>query len=493
MSKCILAIDEGTTNAKALLVNETGKIIGRATRPVSAYYPKPAWVEQDPLAILRSVCEATDECLEQLGPHELAAVAVTNQRETVMLWERATGRPAGPCAVWQCPRGSKLCTELRESGLENEIRGTTGLTINPMFSASKARWLLDHVENGMERAAAGELCVGTMDSWMLWNLTGRKVHATDTTNASRTQLFDLRHGRWSERMGEIFGVPLGALPEVRDSAAQFGETEAKGNLPAGIPITSLIGDSHAAYVGHAAFRTGAVKATYGTGSSLMSPTTEVVDSSHGLSSTVAFSKAGRITFALEGNIYATGATVQWLGDLFCLEDPAARIASLASTVSDNGGVCLVPAFVGLGAPHWNDKARGLITGLTRGTTRAHLARAAVESIAFQIHDVFAAMESDSGSELLELMADGGASQNDALMQFQADILGRPVLRSVSADLSALGAAYLAGLQAGVWKSFDEIEALPRFRNRFESKMSASDRDSLLARWQEAVARTLVRV
>jgi glycerol kinase len=493
MSKCILTVDEGTTNAKALLVSETGEIIARASRPVSICYPKPAWVEQDPMAVLQSLREAMDECLEQLGPQELAAVAVTNQRETVMLWERATGKSTGPCAVWQCTRGNKLCTKLRERGFGAEIRRTTGLTIDPMFSASKAHWLLDHLENGMGRAAAGELCVGTMDSWVLWNLTGRKVHATDTTNASRTQLFDLRVGRWSERMGEIFGIPLGALAEVRDSAAQFGETEAIGRLPAGIPITSLIGDSHAAYFGHAAFRTGTVKATYGTGSSLMSSTTEVIDSSHGLSSTVAFSRAGRITFALEGNIYATGAAVQWFGDFLGLDDSAASVANLAMTVVDNGGICLVPAFVGLGAPHWNDKARGLITGLTRGTTRAHVARAAVESIAFQIRDVFAAMESDSGSELPELLADGGASQNDALMQFQADILDRPVLRSASADLSALGAAYLAGLQTGIWKSLEEIEALPRSRDRFEPKMSASDRDSLLTGWQEAVARAVVRV
>jgi glycerol kinase len=381
---------------------------------------------------------------------------------------------------------------LRRKGLEAEIRKTTGLTINPMFSASKARWLLDQVDNGVERAAAGDLCVGTMDSWVLWNLTGGKTHATDRTNASRTQLFDLRQNCWSERMVEVYGIPPGALPEVRDSAAYFGETQGLGNLPAGIPVTSLIGDSHAAYVGHAVFRTGAVKATYGTGSSLMSPTAEVVDSSHGLSSTVAFSRAGRLTFALEGNIYATGATIQWLGDLLDLDDPAASVARLAMTVPDNGGVCLVPAFVGLGAPHWDDQARGLITGLTRGTTRAHVARAAIESIAFQVRDVFAAMESDSGAELPALLADGGASRNDTLMQFQADLLGRPVLRSASADLSALGTAYLGGLQVGIWKSLEEIEALPRSRDRFEPGMSASDRDSLLATWQEAVARVMVR-
>ncbi len=486
MSKIILAIDQGTTNTKVLASDEEGRIVARASRPVGIEYPRPGWVEQDPAALWTSVEEAIEECLASLNGASPTAVAITNQRETVLAWERSTGRPAGPCVVWQCNRGAAFCDRLRRSGLEETLHNRTGLTIDPMFSGSKMRWLLDHIDDGAG-ASRGELCVGTIDSWVLWNLTGG-VHACDTTNASRTQLMDLRTLRWDEELCGIFGIPIDALPDVRPSGSLFGETRRLGRLPAGIPVASMIGDSHAAHFGHAAFRPGAVKATYGTGSSLMTTTEGVVASANGLSSTVAFALPGRVLYALEGNIYATGAAVQWLGDFLGLPDPAAGVADLAETVADNGGVYLVPAFVGLGAPHWNDRARGLLTGLTRGTTRAHAARAAVESIAFQIRDVFTAMQADVGEALPALLADGGASRNQALMQFQSDILDRPVLRSVSPDLSALGAAYLAGLTIGIWESLDEIEQLPRPRDRFEPSIKPSDRDALLGGWQAAVAR-----
>jgi len=489
MSRFILAIDQGTTNTKVLAVDDGGQILARASRPVSISYPRPGWVEQDPDALWRSVEEAIEECLGSTSGDSPAAVAVTNQRETVMVWERATGRPAGPCVVWQCNRGAEFCDQLRGHGLEETIRGRTGLTIDPMFSGSKMRWLLDHIDDGAGRSSRGELCVGTVDSWVLWNLTGG-VHACDTTNASRTQLLDLRALSWDGGLCEIFGVPQAALPEVKPSGSLFGETRTIGRLRGGIPIASMIGDSHAAHFGHTAFRPGAVKATYGTGSSLMTATEEVVASRNGLSSTVAFALPDRVLYALEGNIYATGAAVHWFGDFLGLNEPAAGVADLAQTVADNGGVYLVPAFVGLGAPYWNDRARGLLTGLTRGTTRAHVARAAVESVAFQIRDVFAAIEADVGSELPALLADGGASRNRALMQFQSDVLERPVLRSDSADLSALGAAYLAGWAIGMWRSLEEVAALPRTRERFEPRMKPAVREGLLAGWRAAVARAV---
>lgn len=489
MSKCILAIDQGTTNTKVLLVNDKGSVVARASRPVPISYPRTAWVEQDPTALWKTVEDAMDACLDQVKDHQLTAVGVSNQRETVMVWDRKSGQPLGPCAVWQCTRGGEFCEELRARNLEATIRKRTGLTIDPMFSASKARWLLDRAEGGRDRARRGEICVGTIDSWILWNLTGGKVHATDLTNASRTQLLDLRTGMWDPELCEVFGVAHESLPKIQESSSLFGETAGHGHLPMGVPIASLIGDSHAALVGHTAFQPGVVKATYGTGSSLMTVTSDVVESGHGLSSTIAFATTGKLMYALEGNIYATGGAVQWFGDFLGEQDPAA-VADLANDAADNGGVYFVPAFVGLGAPHWNDRARGLLAGITRGTTKAHVARATIESIGFQVRDVFDAMEKDSAAVLPQLLADGGASRNNALMQFQADILDRPVLRSTSADLSALGAAYLAGLATGVWKSLEQIESLPRERNRFEPRLPESERSKLLAGWQDAVVRTI---
>lgn len=484
----LLAIDQGTTNTKAILVDVNGAVIKRAARPLAVSYPQPAWVEQDPLALWQSVRDAVDECLSDM-PTPLA-VAVTNQRESVVLWERKTGQPVGPCAIWQCQRGAALCQALSAQGLEATIRAKSGLTIDPMFSASKMRWLLDHVVDGQARAAAGELCLGTVDSWVLFHLTGGRVHACDATNASRTQLFNLQTRQWDAELLDLFGIPQAALPTVQPSSYHYGETIQLGNLPAGLPIASLIGDSHGALYGHAGFQPGAIKATYGTGSSLMTPTSTPIFSQHGLSTTVAWSDQARATYALEGNIYATGAAVEWYGQLLGLDQPAAAIEALAASTPDTGGVYLVPAFVGLGAPHWQSAARGLITGLTRGSTAAQLARATLEAIAYQVRDVFDVMQTEAGTPLQVLLADGGASQNDLLMQFQADILGCAVLRSTSSDVSALGAAYLAGLAVGLWPNEQAIAALPRAQNRFEPQMSEACRTALYQGWQQAVKRAV---
>jgi glycerol kinase len=485
----ILAIDQGTTNTKVLLIDPQGQVIAQASRPLTQRYPHPAWVEQDADAIWQSVREAIDACLGQVAEPQLAAIAITNQRESVMLWERDSGRPLGPVIVWQCRRTADFCAELRARGLIPWLAERTGLAIDPLFSASKMRWLLAHTEDGVRRAERGELCLGTMDSWVLWNLTGGATHACDLTNASRTQLLDIHSLRWSQELRDLFGIPAAALPEVRPSCADFGVSTAIGRLPAGIPILSMIGDSHAALFGQAGFVPGTVKATYGTGSSLMTPTSAPVLSQHGLSTTIAWAlDHEQVTYALEGNIPVTGAAVQWLGEFLGLENPAEAVSQLAERVDDSGGLYLVPALVGLGAPYWNDVARGLISGLTRGSSAAHLARATIEAIAYQVRDVFDVMQAEAGIDLNVLLADGGASRNSMLMQFQADIIGRPVMRSASAEASPLGAAYLAGLGAGIWQDLDEITQLPRPREPFEPHMPAQERAALYAGWQTAVAR-----
>jgi glycerol kinase len=364
----------------------------------------------------------------------------------------------------------------------------TGLTLDPMFTASKIRWLLDNIPHGHQRAEQGELCVGTVDSWLLWNLTGGERHQCDVTNASRTQLFNIHTLKWDTDLLEIYGVPAAALPEVQHSRNLFGESVPVDSVPGGVPIGGMIGDSHGALFGHASFKPGSVKATYGTGSSLMSPILEPVISEHGISTTIAWGERS-VVYALEGNIYVTGAAVQWLGDILRLDDPS-KVAELAARVTSTEGLYFVPAFVGLGAPHWNDTARGLVTGFTRGTTAAHMARAVIESIAYQIRDVFDVMAAEAGESLHLLLADGGGSRNSHLMQFQADIIGCPVLRNNSTYLSALGAAYLAGLTVGVWSSQEEIAALPQSLDRFEPRLSDGEREALYEGWRKAIARTV---
>jgi glycerol kinase len=487
-SGTILAIDQGTTNTKVLLVDARGHVIAQAARPLTQRYPHPAWVEQDAGAIWQSVREAIDDCLAAAPQPQLAAIAITNQRESITVWERTSGRPVGPVVVWQCRRTADFCAELRARGLAPWLAERTGLAIDPLFSASKMRWLLDHVDDGHRRAERSELCLGTMDSWVLWNLTGGAVYACDLTNASRTQLLDIHTRQWSAELLDLFGVPQAALPDVRPSRANFGTSVAIGRLPAGIPIASLIGDSHAALFGQAGFVPGTVKATYGTGSSLMTPTSAPILSRNGLSTTIAWAlDRENVTYALEGNIPVTGAAVQWLAEFLGLPGSSA-VAELAERAAGTGGLYIVPAFVGLGAPYWNDAARGLISGLTRGSTAAQLARATVDAIAYQVRDVFDVMQAEAGVELKVLLADGGASRNDMLMQFQADIIGRPLLRSTSAEASPRGAAYLAGLAVGIWRTLDGISQLPQTHERFEPRMSAHDRTALYAGWQTAIAR-----
>ncbi|MBO0792549.1 MAG: glycerol kinase GlpK, partial [Ktedonobacteraceae bacterium] len=483
----ILAIDQGTTNTKALLVNARGEVIAQAVRPVAQSYPQTGWVEQDATELWQSACEAMNECLSAVEATPVA-IAITNQRESALLWEHQSGRPLGPVIGWQCRRTADFCAQLRERGLAALLAERTGLAIDPLFSASKMRWLLDHIADGRRRGEMGELCLGTIDSWVLWNLTGGKVHACDVTNAARTQLFDIHTLGWSEELLTLFGVPLQALPEVRPSSGYFGSSVATGRLPAGIPIVALIGDSHAALFGQTGFRPGTVKATYGTGSSLMTPTPTAVLSKHGLSTTIAWAlDQEHVTYALEGNISVSGAAVQWLGEFLGLEHAAEEVAELAARVANTEGLYLVPAFVGLGAPYWNDSARGLISGITRGSTAAHLARAALDAIAYQVRDVFDVMQTEAGTEFNVLLADGGASRNTQLMQFQADILGRPVLQNVTVDASALGAAYLAGLAIGHWQTLDEIMQLPRQQIPFEPRMAAPVREALYTGWQTAVS------
>jgi glycerol kinase len=481
----VLAIDQGTTNSKVLLFDDAGRVVARASRPVAISFPQPGWVEQDPAALWRSVEEGIEACLTSTSATP-DVVAVTNQRESVLVWDRATGRPLGPCITWQCRRTSAFCDELRSRGLQGTIEQKTGLTIDPLFSASKIRWLLDAIPNGQARAAAGELAAGTVDSWMLWNLTGGAVHACDATNASRTQLYGLESGNWDHELLEIFEIPRSVLPDIKPSSGRFGTTQHMRFLQDGLPVGGLIGDSHAALFGQAAFEPGMVKATYGTGSSLMTVTPSPISSGHGLSTTVAWVLPTGTSFALEGNITMTGGAIDWFGQFLGAAEPAATVADLAAAVGDTGGVYMVPAFAGLGAPHWDDRARGLVCGLTRGTTAAHVARATLESIAYQVRDVFDAMCADTAQAPVSLLADGGASRNDGLMQFQADIIGCPVVRNSSADLSAQGAAWLAGLAMRVWPSLEALAHLPRTVDRFEPTMSAGERDVRYAGWIDAV-------
>jgi glycerol kinase len=481
----LLAIDQGTSNTKAIVVDRAGKIVARASVPMEIAFPQPGWVEQDALAIWQAVGTVIEGCLNQIPPTAVAAIGISNQRETILAWDRSNGQPLGPAVIWQCRRTADFCQQLREQGLEPFLRERTGLTIDPLFSASKARWLLKQVEaSGLPADSA---CLGTVDSWLLWKLTGGKVHATDCSNAARTQLFNLRTATWDDELLRLFEVPASTLPQILPSSGIFAETAALGSLPAGLPIASMIGDSHAALFGQGGFLPGSIKATYGTGSSLMTPIQKLRISERGLSSTVAWALRD-ITYALEGNISVTGSAVQWFGQFLGAENPAERVANLAREVKDTAGVYLVPAFVGLGAPHWNEAARGMICGMTRGTTAPHVARAVIESIAYQVRDVFDAMQEDAGITLSSLLADGGATRNDQLMQFQADILNCAVLRNSSPEVSPLGAAFLAGLGTGFWSTLEDVAALPRQFERFEPKMPDSQRAELYAGWQAAVAR-----
>lgn len=478
----VLAVDQGTTNTKALLVTPDGRIVATASLPMTVDYPEPGWAEQSASEIWRSVATVIEEAARAAEAGAIAALAISNQRESVVVWDAASGEPLAPCVIWQCRRTSAVCDRLIADGHGPLVEARTGLGINPLFPATKIAWLLDRIPNGRARAEAGEIKAGTIDSWLLYKLTGGKAHATDHSNASRTLLFDTETLAWSEELSALFEVPLAMMGEVRASDSRFGETAAGAtSLPAGIPIHALVGDSHGALFGHGVRRPGVVKATYGTGTSLMTLVPRRVGSRHGLSGTIAWSLGHEVRHALEGNISVSGQTAAFMAGLVGARS-AAALGELALTVPDSHGVVFVPALVGLGAPYWRNDVRGEISGLTLGTTPAHLARAAIEAIAFQVADVLAAMEADIGAPLSALSADGGASRNEFLMRFQADIIGKPVERSKAAEVSALGAAAIAfhGLGLGDRAANGEIDAT------FEPTMNPSDRKAHLDRWHAAV-------
>jgi glycerol kinase len=487
-SDVILAIDQGTTNTKALLINTSGTPIFRTSVPVPLTIPRDGIVEQDPLLLWESVQRAMDAAVQYAGAAnaKIAAVAISNQRETALAWNAETGEPLANAVSWQCIRSSAICERLASHA--SRIRAKTGLPLAPLISASKWAWLLENDARVQAACRQGVLRFGTVDSWLVYKLTRGKSYATDLTNASRTGLLNLESLAWDRDLLTVFEIPETAMPKLHSSSGEFGTCNAIAKLN-GIPIMAAVGDSHAAMFGHRRFSPGSVKATYGTGSSLMALTDGLLSDTSTLARTIAWSIHGETQFALEGNIAMTGAAVQWLGEFLGFADPANQVANLANGVSDSGGVYFVPAMVGLGAPHWDAIARGTITGLGRSHTAAHLARAAIEAIAYQVADVFIAMESAAGVEFAELRADGGATRNNVLMQFQADILNRPVVRSENEELSALGAAWLGGLALGWWKSVADLESIASEGERFAPAMATERRKTLYAGWTKAIART----
>jgi len=486
----ILALDQGTTSSRAILFDHAGAIAAVAQKEFEQFYPQQGWVEHDPTEILTSQLSCAVEALGKAGarPRDVAAIGITNQRETVIVWERASGKPIHPAIVWQDRRTAAQCKALVESGAEEEISAKTGLVIDPYFSATKLRWILDNVEGARARAERGELAFGTVDTWLIWHLTSGKRHVTDYTNASRTLLFNIVKGEWDADLLRIFGIPESLLPEVAWSSERVGEVTTTLGL-GGAAIAGIAGDQQAALFGQMCWNAGEAKNTYGTGCFLLQNIgTEFVRSKHRLITTLAASPQKRLEYALEGSIFIGGAVVQWLRDNLKLIGASADVEQLAASVPDTNGVVFVPAFVGLGAPHWDPHASGLMIGLRRDTRPGHLARAALESIAFQVADVLEAVHSETNAPLTGLRVDGGAAVNDLLMQFQADLLGVPVVRPRVTETTALGAAYLAGLATGFWGGADELRAQRQDDVRFEPKMAAKEREGRRANWSRAVER-----
>jgi glycerol kinase len=491
MSKLIAAIDQGTTGTTVLLVDETATVRGRATVEFEQIYPQPAWVEHDPAAIWSSVTKALGQALTEarLDQDQIVALGLTNQRETTLLWDRTSGRPLHNAIVWQDRRTAPHCEQLKAKGLEPLFRRRTGLVIDPYFAGTKLAWLLDHVDPERTRAGRGELAFGTVDSYLIWRLTGGAAHMTDASNASRTLLFDLVDMRWSDELTAHFGVPREILPTVCGSAEIYGTTRGVPGLRDGIPIAGSAGDQQAALFGQACFDVGDSKCTYGTGAFLLVNTgSEPVRGDSGTLATVAWKLGDETTYALEGSAFIAGAAVQWLRDGLGLFDQASEVETLARQVSDSGGVVFVPALVGLGAPHWKSDARGTISGITRGTTAAHLARATLEGIALQICDLADAMQQDLGREIGSFRVDGGAAANDLLMQLQADLLDLETVRPAVTETTALGAAFLAGLTVGLWPDQTALAATWREGSRFSPTMAPNDRKQLRERWRHAIKR-----
>nr|WP_326126049.1 glycerol kinase GlpK [uncultured Oscillibacter sp.] len=489
MRQYVAALDQGTTSSRCILFDRAQNIVGMAQKEFTQIYPRPGWVEHDPMEIYSSQYGVLNEVLAQTGvpAEEVAAIGITNQRETTVVWDRETGRPVCNAIVWQCRRTAPLCEELkRDADFADYVRSRTGLLIDAYFSATKIRWILDHVPGAREGAESGRLLFGTVDSWLIWKLTGGRVHVTDRTNASRTMLYDIEHLRWDEEICRRLDIPIAMLPEVRSSSEVYGTVNIQG---VEVPIAGIAGDQQAALFGQACFDAGEAKNTYGTGCFLLMNTGEkLVRSQNGLVTTIAAGVGGSVQYALEGSVFVGGAVIQWLRDELRLIPSAADSEHFARSVPDSGGVYVVPAFTGLGAPHWDMYARGAILGLTRGTGREHIIRAALESIAYQTGDVLSAMEEDTGIRLRELRADGGASANDFLMQFQADIVGGTILRPVVRETTALGAAYLAGLAVGVWGGLEEIRSQWTLDRRFDPAISREERERLRRGWARAVER-----
>lgn len=486
MEKFILTLDQGTTSSRAILFNKSGEIVSIAQKEFTQIYPKPGWVEHDAMEIWSSQASVITEAVlkENFTAADIAAVGITNQRETTIVWDRSTGKPVYNAIVWQDRRTAAQCDALKERNLADMIRDKTGLVLDAYFSATKVQWILNNVPGAKEKAVEGKLAFGTVDSWLVWNLSEGELHITDVSNASRTMLFNINTLSWDKELLDLFEIPESMLPEVRSSSEVYGKTS--GNfLGTRLPIAGIAGDQQAALFGHVCNKPGMVKNTYGTGCfMLMNIGERPLISRNNLITTIAWKIGDKVEYAFEGSIFIAGAVVQWLRDELKIISSAPEIEELASGVDDTGGVYMVPAFAGLGAPYWNQEARGSIFGMTRGTNRSHMARAALESIAFQTMDVLKAMESDSGVEIKELRVDGGATQNNLLLQFQADILNASVVRPKVTEITAIGAAYLAGLAVGFWENIDEIQEQWKIDKRFDA--GDLNRDDLIAGWYRAV-------
>ena len=485
----VLALAQGTTSSRAIVFDREGAIHGVAQEEFEQIFPRPGWVEHDPNEIWTTQIGVAVQALSRAGarPRDISAIGITNQRETTIIWDRKTGEPIHNAIVWQDRRTAGLCDRLKAGGHEQLVREKTGLVIDAYFSGTKAAWLLDNVDGARARAEAGELAFGTVDSWLIWNLTSRERHITDVTNASRTMLYDIHAGDWDDELLGVLNIPRSLLPEVRPSSEIYGETST--SLLSGIKLGGIAGDQQAALFGQCCFEKGMAKNTYGTGCfALMNTGTEAPLSKEKLITTAAWKRGGRTEYALEGSVFIAGAVVQWLRDGLGIIRTAPEIEQLAGSVPDNGGVYLVPAFAGLGAPHWDAYARGSISGLTRGATAAHIARAALESIAYQVADILHVMEKDSGLSLPELRVDGGAANNNLLMQFQADLLDTPIVRPKVTETTALGAAYLAGLASGYWNGTEDITGNAEIDRRFEPSMSRDRAAELQGQWRRALER-----
>ena len=494
MSQHVIALDQGTTSSRAIIFDVNGKVVSLSQHPFAQIYPQPGWVEHDPMTILYTQLESLSEAFRTSGlsAADIAAVGITNQRETTIVWEKETGRPVYNAIVWQCRRTAPLCEELRADGWEEKIREKTGLLIDAYFSGTKLRWILDNVPGARERAERGELLFGTVDTWLIWNLTGGRVHVTDYSNASRTMLFNIHTLQWDAELCEALRIPMCMLPKPVSNSEEYGTIDS--HMPgleelSGTPICGAAGDQQAALLGQGCIHPGEAKNTYGTGCfAMMNTGTSVPVSRSGLLSCVAWNIRGETNYCLEGSVFNAGSTVQWMRDELHLISSAEETQALAESVPDNGGVYLVSAFTGLGAPYWDMYARGTLVGITRGTTRAHVVRAGLEGIAYQVRDLIDAMEKDAGAPMQILRVDGGASVNRFLMQFQADVLRCPIDRPVMVETTALGAAFLAGLHAGVWSNVGDIVRIRESAHIFRPKMDAESAQELCRRWHKAVER-----